>query len=51
MKLSYQQPDPATTLRAIENEPESEVRRHTSDTPRRRAAVRQPLRRFANFLE
>ena len=34
MKLSYQQADPATTLRAIENEPESEARGHISDTPR-----------------
>jgi len=35
MKRSYQQPDPATTLRVIENEPESGSRGHTSDTPQK----------------
>jgi len=33
MKRSYQQPDPATTLRVIENEPETREPGHTSDTP------------------
>jgi integrase len=33
MKRSYQQPDPATTLRVIENQPESGPSGHTSDTP------------------
>jgi hypothetical protein len=35
MKRSYQQPDPATTLRVIENEPEKVSRGHTSDTPQK----------------
>ena len=33
MKRSYQQADPATTLRVIENEPETREPGHTSDTP------------------
>ena len=33
LKRSYQQADPATTLRVIENEPEIELAGHTPDTP------------------
>ena len=33
MKRSYQQADSATTLRVIENEPETREPGHTSDTP------------------
>jgi hypothetical protein len=33
MKRSYQQPDPVTTLRVVENSPESGSGGHTSDTP------------------
>jgi len=33
MKRSYQQADPATTLRVIENEPGTRESGHTSDTP------------------
>jgi len=33
MKRSCQQPDPVTTLRVIENEPETGAAGHTSDTP------------------
>jgi integrase len=35
MKRSYQQADPATTLRVIENEPETGSGGHTSDTPQK----------------
>lgn len=35
MKRSYQQPAPVTTLRVIENEPETGLVGHTSDTPRK----------------
>ena len=35
MRRSYQQSDPATVLRAIENAPESEGAGHAPDTPRR----------------
>ena len=35
MKRSYQQPDPVTTLRVIENESETGLGGHTSDTPQK----------------
>ena len=35
MRRSYQQPDPVTTLRVIENEPEKASSGHTSDTPQK----------------
>jgi len=34
-KRSYQHPDPLTTLRVIENEPETGLGGHTADTPQK----------------
>jgi integrase len=49
LKRSYQQADPATTLRVIENESETRPSGHTSDTPNRQAMSGQLLSRQSKF--